>query len=325
MKVKLYLGEAFGLIGKTLPFVWVRLGSYLLLGLCLTLIFAVTGGVALMLGRLWAPLGFLVFLLAFSGAFGVVRWSGRYYFYLLKAAHVAVMTEFIVHGVGPQGSQIAYGKQQVLKRFKDTSVLFGVDMLVDGSVKAFTRTFTRLAGILPVPGLDGLLGILRRVATASTTYIDEAILSRAYKEREGNVWKIAQDGVLLYAQAWKPILANAAVLTLLGAVEFLALLIIFGIPAAAIGAALPGLRIALGFGVLIFAWVAKVAVADAFALAATLLAYHRSTADLQPDPEWKAKLAKLSPKFSKLGEKVSGSHAETEEAVQRHLAPTPVA
>lgn len=302
---KLYLGEAIGLIGKTLPFLWIRLGSYLVLGVALGIYFGVLGGVAWLLGRLWAPLGFLVFLIAFVGAIGVVRWASRYYFYLLKAAHTAVMTEFITQGRAPQGSQVAYGKEQVTARFRDTSILFAVDVLVDSVVKAIVRTFTRIAGILPIPGIQGIGRLIERVAVMSTTFIDEAVLSRAYKEREQNVWKVAQDGVVLYAQAWKPILANAVVLALIGYVEFVLFLIVLGLPAVAIGAALPGLRLALGIGVIIGAWMLKLALADAFALAATLIAYHRATEGLAVDEEWKAKIAGVSDKFQELGRKAA--------------------
>ena len=305
MNVKLYFGEAFGLILKTLPFIWVRLGSYALLGLALGLYFGVMGGVAWLLGSLWAPLGFIVFVLALGGALGVVRWATRYYFYLLKAAHAAVMTEFIVYGKAPEGSQVQYGKAQVLSRFKDTSLLFGVDVLVDGVVKAFTRRFARVAGLLPIPGLDSLMGLLQRVAVASTTYVDEAILSRAYAKREANVWRVARDGVVLYAQAWKPVLANAVALALLSYVEFVALLIILGLPAVAVGAVFPALRVALGVGVVLGAWMIKLAVADAFSLAATLLAYHRATESLQPNAEWVERLENLSPKFRELGAKAA--------------------
>lgn len=302
---KIYLGEAFALIGKTLPILWVRLGSYLVLGAALGVYAALFGGIAWLLGRLWAPLGVIVFLVAIGGAFAVVNWAGRYWFYLLKAAHTAVMTEYIVTGKGPAGSQLAYGKEQVLSRFKDTSILFGVDVLVNGAVRAIVRTFTRIASILPVPGIDSLGKLLERIAITSTTYIDEAVLSRAYMRREQNVWAVAKDGVVLYAQAWKPILANAVVLALLSFVEFLLFLLVLGLPALAIGAALPGLRVALGIGVLIGAWMLKLAVSDAFALAATLIAYHRSTAGMEPDPEWVAKLDGVSDKFRELGRKAA--------------------
>ena len=303
MKPKLYLGEAFGLLMKTTPILWVRLGSYALLGLGLLVYFAVIGGVAWLLAQLWSVLGIIVLIAAFGGAFGIVKWVTRYYFYLLKAAHAAVMTEFIVYGNGPAGSQIEYGKEQVMTRFKDTSVMFAVDQLLDGIVKAFNRSFARMVDVLPIPGLDSLTKFIERVSKFATTYVDEAILTRAYKEGEPNVWKVAQDGVILYAQCWKPILANAVVLTLLSYVEFFLFLVILGLPALAVAAVIPALSVALGIGVLVGAWMLKLAVADAFALAATLLAYHRSTEGLSPNPEWQARLEQVSDGFRELKEK----------------------
>jgi len=300
---KLYLGEAFALIGKTLPFIWVRLGSYALLGLGLLAYFGVLGGIGLLLGRLWAPLGLIFFLVAIGGAFAVVRWASRYYFHLLRAAHTAVMTEFIVHGRGPAEGQLAYGRKAVMDRFRDTSILFGVDVLVEGAVRAFVRTFARVASILPIPGTRGIANLVERVALMSTTYVDEAVLSRAYKEREDNVWKVAYDGVLLYAQAWKPILVNAVVLTLISYVEFVLLLIVLGLPALAVASVFPALSAFLGISVVVGAWMIKLAVADAFSLAATLIAYHRATEAMEPNAEWKAKLEGVSGQFRELGQR----------------------
>ena len=303
---KLYLREALGLLLKTTPILWVRLGSYALLGLGLLAYFAVVGGIAWMLAQLWSVLGIVTLLAAFGGAFGIVRWVTRYYFYLLKAAHAAVMTEYIVHGKGPEGSQIAHGKEQVTSRFKDTSIMFAIDQILDAVVTSFNRLFTNVTDWLPLPGMDSLQAFIRRVSRFSTTYIDEAILSRAYARKEENVWAVAKDGVILYAQCWQPILANAVALTLLSYVEFFAFLVILGIPAVAVGALVPNLSIALGISVIVGAWMLKLAVADAFSMAATLLAYHRSTEGLTPDPEWQARLEQASDKFTELKQKAMG-------------------
>jgi hypothetical protein len=302
---KLYLREALGLLLKTTPILWVRLGSYALLGLGLLVYFAVAGGLAWLLEQLWSVLGIIVFIAAFGGAWGLVRWVTRYYFYLLKAAHAAVMTEFIVHDRGPSGSQVEYGKNQVTSRFKDTSIMFAIDQVLDAVVKGFNRTFTTVTDFLPLPGMDTLQQFIRRVSRFSTTYIDEAILSRAYAQREDNVWVVAKDGVILYAQGWKPILANAVALTFLSYIEFFAFLVLLGLPALAVAALVPSLSLALGIGVLVGAWMLKLALADAFALAATLLAYHRTTAGMTPDPEWQARLEQASDKFRELKKKAA--------------------
>jgi len=322
----LYLRDALGLLLKTTPILWVRIGSYALLGLGLLVYAAVVGGLAWLLSQLWGVLGLLVLVLGFGGGFGLVRWASRYYFYLLKAAHTAVMTEFIVHGRGPESGQLAYGKEQVRSRFTDTSIMFAVDQVLDGVVKAVNRTFASVTNLLPIPGMDGLQKLVRQVSKFATTYIDEAILSRAYAQREDNVWAVAKDGVILYAQGWKPILANAVALTLLSYVEFIAFLVILGVPAVAIGALVPALSIPLGVGVLLGAWMLKLAVADAFAMAATLLAYHRTTAGMTPDPEWQARLEQVSDGFRELKQKaVEAVRSEAPAPTPEGAAPNGVA
>ena len=298
--MKLYLKEAFGLLLKTMPFIWVRLGAYSLFGLLMAIYCGLAYGVAWLLGNLIPAVGIIVFIIALVGAWGIFQWAARYFFYLLKAAHVAVMTEFIVYDKGPQKSQVAYGKKQVQDRFRDTSIMFAVDQLIDGVVRGFNRKFARIANLLPIPGLDNLTGLVEQVTKFATTYIDEAILSRAYQYREQNVWAIASDGVLLYAQAWKPILVNATVLTLLSYLQFIILLVVLAIPAILIGLILPVLKTFLGILVIIGAFVIKLAVADAFSLASTLIAYHRSTESLQPDPVWQDRLEQTSGKFTEL-------------------------
>jgi len=316
MGVKLYLGEAVGLILKTLPFIWIRLGTYALLGLGLAVYFAVAGGIAWLLGQAIGLLGVIVFLVAFGGAWVLVQWAKKYFFYLLQAAHIAVMTEYIVYGRPPEGGQVQYGKQQVMDRFQDTSIMFGVDQMVDGIVKAINQTFARITQILPIPNIENLNAIIERISTFATTYIDEAILSRAYQYREQNVWAVAQDGVILYAQSWKPILANAVALTVINYLEMAVLLVIFGIPAIALGALIPvdAIRTLLGVMVLVSVWMFKLAVSDAYAMAVTLLAYHRSTEGLEPNPEWKERLAGMSEQFRQLSDRAVSAVTEQSES-----------
>ncbi|MEM9568872.1 MAG: hypothetical protein AAF974_11255 [Cyanobacteria bacterium P01_E01_bin.34] len=139
--MKFYILEAFGLLLKTMPFVLIRLGTYVLFGIGLTIYFAIAGGIAWLLGQLLGPLRFIIMLVAAAGAWGIVQWATRYFFYLLKAAHTAVLIELIVTGTLPAGSQVDYGKKQVTDRFRDTSIMLAVDQLVDGIVRGFNRKF----------------------------------------------------------------------------------------------------------------------------------------------------------------------------------------
>jgi len=201
----------------------------------------------------------------------------------------------------------------IAARFKDTSIMFAIDQVLDGVVKAFNRAFTNVTDFLPIPGMDTLQQFARRVSRFATTYIDEAILTRAYAQDEDNVWAVAKDGVILYAQCWKPILANAVALTLLSYVEFFVFLVVLGVPAVAVGLLLPTLKIPLAIAVLLGAWMLKLAVADAYSLAATLLAYHRSTEGMEPDPEWQERLEQASDEFQELKEKAAEKVSEYQE------------
>ena len=323
--MKFYVLEAFGLLLKTMPFILIRLGTYALLGVGLTIYFAIAGGIAWLLGQLLGPLGFIIMLAAAAGAWAIVQWATRYFFYLLKAAHTAVLTELIVTGELPAGSQVEYGKKQVTDRFRDTSIMFAIDRLVDGIVRGFNRKFARIADLLPIPGMDSLVGIITTVVGFATTFIDESILSRAYRYREENVWAVAQDGVILYAQAWKPVLANAAALALVSYLEVLAVLVVLGIPAIGLGLLVPPLKTALGITVLLAAWMFKLAFADAHALAATLLAYHRSTEGLTPDAEWQERLSGLSDKFRELVKKAAEATGRARERLASSLDSDPSA
>jgi len=309
MGIKLYLGEGINLIWKTLPFLWIRLGTYALLGLGLVIYLAVAAGIAWLLGQALSFLGVIVFIIALAGAWALVQWAKRYFFYLLQAAHIAVMTEYIVYDRAPEGSQVDYGRRQVQERFKDTSLMFAVDQIIDGIVKQINRTFARMTEVLPIPNLDNFNQIVAQISKFATTYIDEAILSRAYQYREPNVWSVAQDGIILYAQCWKSVLANAVALTVINYLEMIVVLLILGIPAIILGALIPvaAIRTMLGVLVLVGVWMFKLAISDAYALAVTLLAYHRSIEGVEPNPDWKERLQGASEEFRQLCDRATSA------------------
>lgn len=296
-----YLREGVSLLVKTLPFLWVRLGAYAIWGLVTLVYIAAVAGVAWLLGQLLGILAVIVLIGGLGGYIALSNWAGRYFFYLLKAAHVAVMTEILLNGRIPEGqSQLNYGKAQVMDRFKDTSILFFVDQLVRGVVTSFNRRFARFADALPIPGLQSLAKFAGVIVKFAVTYVDEAILSRSFAHREKNVWAVTKDGVLLYAQAWQPILKNAVALTLISFLSFGVALVILAIPGVAIGAMVPAISTAVGVFVLVAAYVIKLSIGDTLAVAATIAAYTRETEGLTPNPEWEARLEQVSDQFREL-------------------------
>jgi len=118
------------------------------------------------------------------------------------------LTELITVGQIGNGSEgmFAYGKRVVKSRFGEASVLFVVDRLVSGVVRAFNRTLDFVAGLLPIPGLSSVVSFANSVIYAATTYIDETIFSYGLARQETNPWASAKDGLIYYAQNSREIL-----------------------------------------------------------------------------------------------------------------------
>jgi len=142
---------------KTMPFVWAKLllglatvaASAVLFGILLGLATVAASAVlfGILMGLAWlfnsegvAVIMFLVWL----GAFGVLRFIIMHYIgYMLKAGHIAVITEAVTTGQVP-ANQVAYGKKIVLERFASSNIYFAVDKLVSGAVKQIQRSIGNL-------------------------------------------------------------------------------------------------------------------------------------------------------------------------------------
>ena len=308
--------STFGIFMQTLPYVFLRLVAYLLFGLLALIVTGVMAGVGIGVAALFGQAGgavFIILFIALGVLWGLKRLAERYVLYLVKAGHVAVITELVQKGTLPAGvNQVSYGKDKVLKHFASTSVLFGVDALVAGSVRQILRWLVRLGSFLSfLPGAKLVLGLVYRVLRLAGNYIDEAVLSYILLHEDQNVWRAAADGVVLYAQSWKKILWRAVGVVLVVMtgwlvvflVSFLALL-----PLASLaGRSKPGLPLFLGFVALVAAWlianVVRWALVDPFATVAMIVAYNEAVREQTPSYDLYSTLAGVSRKFRELEQK----------------------
>jgi hypothetical protein len=199
-------GEIFS---KTMPFVWAKL----LLGLATVVISIVI--LAILMGIAWlfksGGVGVVMFCL-WIGATGVVNFVLNHYMgYLLKAGHVAVITETVTTGSVPD-NQVAYGKQMVKERFLTSNIYFVVDKLISGAVRQLQRSFEKLGGALGsvIPGMSMVVNIGKMFIGIALGYIDECCLGYTFYKKEQGAFKSAADGVVIYAQNWKTLLKDAA-------------------------------------------------------------------------------------------------------------------
>jgi hypothetical protein len=231
----------------------------------------------------------------------------EYLLYMVKAAHIAVLVEILDGKSIPAGqNQLSYGAASVKTHFTQSSVLFGVDLLIKGVIGALARILRGIEGMLPVPGLDALVNLINAVMRMSLTYVDEIILAYLLRTRTANPWAAAQDGVVLYAQNYRHLLKNAAWLTVMIWLASLALFLLFLAPAAALLALFPRAASVWVFVLaFIFAWAIRKAVMEPIAIAALMQVYFATITGQVPDPDWRARLEECSARFRELGQKAA--------------------
>ncbi|MGQ9532799.1 MAG: hypothetical protein ACUVTQ_08360 [Desulfotomaculales bacterium] len=302
---------------RTLPYVFLRILVHLLFGVALLFFFGLTGGIGYLVARLFQGAGLplaVVGLVAIMGAWALTALAQRYFLYLVKIAHVAVITEIVTKGGLPAGTnQVAYGKEKVLQHFGSASTLFLVDQLVAGTVRQVLNWLTRLAGCLGnVPGLGLVIGLLRRILSLAANYIDEAVMSYILTHEEEDVYRAACDGVVLYAQSWRQLLGTATrcVIWVAGIWVATFLLVLFPLLAAARSLTPePALQALYGFVALlvtfVFASIVKWAIVDPMATVAMVVSYHRAIAGQAPAHDLRATLVSVSAKFRRLAQKAA--------------------
>ena len=305
--MNLQLGRAFGIVMKTTPYIVYRAVVYgVICG-----VFAVVLLFLALIGRIFGggAAGVMFLILLVAGGVGA-RLLREYVLYLLKAGHVAVITEIIERGGLPEGAtQTQWGREQVTRYFKEVSVLALIDQLVKGIIRVLNRTLFKVMTILPIPGLEGVAKIAQRVVDFSLTYIDESILAYTFKTQNENVYDAAKTGIVLYCQAWKGLLKNAVVLTVLSYVFVVVCTAVFLIPFGVIALMLPETWGFAKFGLFVLAlfmgFSLKWILFDPIACTATILTFLAETENMSPDPEWEAKIEAVSGKFSELKQKAA--------------------
>jgi hypothetical protein len=297
---------------QTMPYTLARFGLALLLALlsgilmfvCLRLEGSVGASLAHVLGGLIGEdLGedgpaAAVFCIWLCGTIGLHFIIMRYAGYLLKAGHIAVLSEALGTGSVPE-NQVAFGKQAVLNRFGAIHAYLVLDRLVDGAVsqlcKAVSKTGEAFEDIPGVPVISEATQLFLRIALG---HVDACCLAFSFYRKRANPFQDAADGVVLYFQNWKTLLKTAGALTLACCGLYCALgiasLIVFAcfmndgtnLPAAYAG----------GF----FFWVIKASLIDSWVMVKMVAGFFAEARDKEPAVDVYDKLAGLSGKFREL-------------------------
>ncbi|MDZ4085689.1 MAG: hypothetical protein U1E69_02690 [Tabrizicola sp.] len=305
--------RALGLMIRTWPFVLMRVAIHL--GIALGLVVAagagavagqaladLSGEVSGSSAALWG--GGAGFLFA---ALAVVFLRGRL-LHQVTAPHLAALVETLDRRPLPIGrGQVGLANGIVAQRFGDAPALIALDALVRGVIRTATGMVDGLlVDILPVSALDRLVRGSGAQLRLTLGLLDGVVLAHATRTRSENAWEAAHDGLVLYTQNARPLMANAVWLALVG--WALAGLVAFAAlsPTSPLAALLPGGPWAGVLLALVLGWAVKAALYDPFALACMLQLHLRLTQDQEPLPEWRGRLTQVSDTFRQLGERALG-------------------
>ncbi len=297
-------GAAVGLCVKTLPFIGLRLG--LLVGFTIAAVvwFFITLTLAAFAARAGGMIGLFVYLIAFGGPAGLFYWFKRYVLYMLEMAHVAVLTRLITHGeLEPGKDQISYGKDTVAASFGEVNLLLVLQSLVNGVVSAFMGTVDWLTHLLPLPGLGGVMSVLHQIMRYATRYVDDAIFSYNLARGDENQWRSSKDGLIYYAQNWKPVIKTAVVAFVIEhAVSFAGFMAVF-LPTLLVAGHMPRLGGALILAAILLAGSVKSAVLRPLFSTMVMLSFHKAVQNQPIDEQLDATLTSASDKFRDLTER----------------------
>ncbi len=299
------LRQSINLLARTMPFLLLRCAVYFGITLAYILMTGVGAGVGYGIGGFWdestqAAAALWGGIAGFGLLGGVLFFAREYLLYNVKAGHIAVLVQLLDGGEIPQGrSQISYASQVVKSRFAQTNTLFAMDMLIKGVINAITGLIQGVGGF--IPGLQQVMGIVKAFLRIAVGLVDEVILAYIIRTDSDNPWLASRSALVLYGQNGSVMLKNAAWLTVFTyGLSFVVFLIMLA-PAAALVYLVPGAWSAGGMlFALLFAWAVKVAVIEPFAIACLLQAYFHAIKGQTPNPEWEARLDKVSNKFGEL-------------------------
>src|SRR5690606_29945025 len=125
-----------------------------------------------------------------------------------------------------------------------------------------------LASVLPIPGLQPLVGFANSVIRISLTYVDEIILGYNIRTGSDAPFDGARQGLVLYAQNGGRMVKNAVWLAVFMWLLAFAVFLVMLAPAAAILYLMPGALAGWSFALaIVFAWAIKTALLEPFAIA----------------------------------------------------------
>ena len=223
--------------------------------------------------------------------------------YMIKAAHVAVISQAVTTGQIPE-NMVETGKNMVKERFVESNVYFVLDKLVSGAVKQLQKAVGAVGGALDFgPGMSSITNILQTFIGISLGYVDECCLGYTFINKDKNAFEAGCDGVVIYFQNAKHLLKNAAVTSLIVIASTFAISIVPLVILLPIFGAL-GWNLLIAFFIALFIAIClKTAFVDSYMLVKMMFSYMQVAPSTELSFDLYEKLCNLSNSFKKLFQK----------------------
>ncbi len=196
---------------KTMKFVWMKLAlgaamillSIVLLAICMGITLLSKGSLLYVMLVVWVVLTAIANKLVMN-----------YFGYMLKAAHVAVLTTAVTTGQVPD-NMFEVGKSMVKERFAASNVYFVLDKLVGGAVRQLQNAVGAVDNLLGnIPGVSAVVSFAKIFIQVALGYVDECCLGYTFLKKDDSAFKAGCDGVVIYFQNGKKLLKDALVTSL---------------------------------------------------------------------------------------------------------------
>lgn len=284
--------------GKTLKFVWLKLALGAVITVASVLLLVLFWGISALMDN---PAVFAILLFVWAGLTGLIYKLAMYYGgYMIKAAHIAVISEAVTTGTIPE-NMFETGKNLVKERFGATNVYFVIDGLVSGAVKQLQNVVGKIDNVFGnIPGVSAIVSFVQIFIGIALGYIDECCLGYTFYKKEDGAFKASCDGVAVYFQNAKHLLKSALVTTL---IVMGASLLAWLVPFLLIGAICSLLNVSWWISALISVLIAamlKSAFVDSFMMVKTMVSYMEVAPSTQITFDLYGKLCKISSKFKSL-------------------------
>lgn len=293
---------------KTMKFAWLKL----VMGVAITLISVILLAMCAGIGALFRNNMIFMFMILMWIILtaGIYQFAMHYVGYMIKAAHVAIITTAVTTGQIPD-QMFETGKDMVKERFAASNAYFVIDRLISGAVKQLQNTVGKIDNIFgSIPGVSAVVSILQLFIGIALGYVDECCLGYTFYKKEEGAFKCGCDGVAIYFQNAKYLLKNAAVTTLIVIVATAAAWVI---PFAIIGGIFSIFNwsgvIAFLLAVMIAICV-KAAFIDSYMMVKMMVSYMSVAPQTEITFDLYGKLCKLSSKFKEMFNKAKNEMPE---------------